>query len=132
MSANDRDVLTALKTELSFLEAGAYWSTRQPSWRAPRIFEDGPTCLTQPRGGTREDSCRECTLARFVPAEHASENFQCRHIPLNEHGQTLESLYLSASQEEIETAVSNWLRARIAELESQSAKDVHRKTAANP
>jgi hypothetical protein len=131
MSADDRDLLTALKTELSFLEAGGYWSIRQPSWRAPRIFEDGPTCPSQPAGKIRQNACRECVLAPFVPAEHSNEKFQCRYIPLNEQGQTLQSLYHSVIQEEIETVVANWLRTKIAELEGQAAVNIPRKTAAN-
>jgi hypothetical protein len=36
---------------------------------------------------------------------------------LNEQGETLHSLYGSASQERVESAVAKWLRAKISELE---------------
>ena len=60
----------------------------------------------------------------FVPTERASEAIPCRHIPLNEQGQTLNSLYSTGTQEELETAVAKWLRTKIHELEDQSAKDL--------
>jgi bacterioferritin-associated ferredoxin len=41
------------------------------------------------------------------------------------------SLCHSVTQEQIETVVANWLRAKIAELEGQTAENIGRKTAVN-
>jgi hypothetical protein len=116
VKGNHRDLVSVLKSELAFLESGGYWSDRLPSWRTPLILEDSPTCLNFNRTADRRP-CRECILMQLVPGEHVSEKVPCRHIPLNEQGETLDSLYRSSTQEEIETVVANWLRAKIHELE---------------
>jgi hypothetical protein len=67
----------------------------------------------------------------FVPAERASEVIPCRHIPLNEHGQTLESLSGTGTQEEVETALARWLRTKIGELEATTPEDLAGKVPAS-
>jgi len=56
---------------------------------------------------------------QFVPSEHRSEKFPCRHIPLDASGQTLDSLYRCCNQQEVEEAVRNWLRVAIERLEEE-------------
>jgi hypothetical protein len=120
MQPDRQELVKALKAELAFLESGGYWNVRSPSWRAPSIFEDSPTCLRYNR--PRETSpCSKCVLAQLVPADQILQKVPCRHIPLNEEGETLESLYRSASQEKVESTVAKWLRAKIGELEDSSA-----------
>jgi len=63
----------------------------------------------------------QCSLAPLVPADQTSKQFPCRHIPLNEQGETLDSLYGAGSQERVESAVAKWLRAKISELEDTDA-----------
>lgn len=115
MRGDGRNLVSVLKAELAFLESGGYWSVRSPSSRAPLIFEDSPTCL---RYGSRQQAgpCSECVLAPLVPADHIFDKVPCRHIPLNEQGETLDSLYRSVTQEKIESAVARWLRVKISEL----------------
>lgn len=112
MPKDGRDVLALLKSELEFLEKGDY---RKPSWRAQFIFQDSPTCLNYDRGNPRP--CSECVLFQLVPLESRKEKIPCRHIPLDEQGETIDSLYRWGNQEEVETAVAKWLRATIQEVE---------------
>jgi hypothetical protein len=46
------------------------------------------------------------------------EQAPCRHIPLNDEGETLDSLYNTGTDDEVETAVAKWLRAEIRALEN--------------
>lgn len=120
MKGDSRKLVSVLKSELKFFENGGYRSERL-SWRAQFVFEDSPTCLNYARGAERRP-CSECILMQFVPREHASEEIPCRYIPLNEQGETLGSLYRSASQEEVEATVAKWLRAKVGELEGPDAE----------
>jgi len=43
----------------------------------------------------------------------------CRFIPLNDKGQTIDSLYRTGTQEEIEEALRNWLRREISRIEAE-------------
>lgn len=113
MPTGHRNLLSLLKSELAFLEKGGY---EKPGSRAQCIFQDSPTCLNYGRLEDRRP-CSECMLFWLVPPERWKEKIPCWHIPLNEQGETLDSLYRRASQEEIETAVSRWIRITIQELE---------------
>lgn len=122
MPKDGRDVLALLKSELEFLEKGGY---RKPSWRAQFIFQDSLTCLNY---GRLEDlkPCSECALFGLVPPEKRKETIPCRHIPLNEQRETIDSLYRWGTQDEIETAVAKWLRATIQNLEQKRAENQSR------
>jgi len=56
-------------------------------------------------------------LLEFVPTESRQQTVPCRHIPLNENGETLATLYNTATNEEIQQTLREWLLKRIAELE---------------
>jgi hypothetical protein len=58
----------------------------------------------------------------FVPPASRSEAIPCRHIPLNEAGETIDSFYRRRTQLELEEALSSWLRKRIKELEQAAAR----------
>ena len=110
-----KSALRFLKNELKFVQKGGY---RAPlGWRAPLIFEDSPTC---PKA--RCSACPEvnCVLLSFVPEECLYEPVPCRHIPLNELGETLDSLYRTGTNDEIEQALQSWLLDNILQLEKKS------------
>lgn len=114
---DDRDLLEMLKFELRFLEDGGYGQSPHAARRASLIFEDSLTCMnfnSQDRA-----PCSACLLMKFVPPSRATEPIPCRHIPLNNDGETLASLYESATQLEIEEAFGNWLRTTIHRLEQE-------------
>lgn len=113
MAREKRDLLEILKAELDFLEKGGY---RNQSWRPNFIFEDSPTCLNY-KDPSRTKPCSQCVLMRFVPPAKREEQVPCRFIPLNAIGTTVDFLYKTATQDELEAEVRTWLKAKIAALE---------------
>lgn len=118
MSNDAHNLVGVLKAELEFLEKGGY---RQPAWRPRLIFEDSPSCINY-NDPDHSKPCSECPLMMLVPAESRKERYPCRHIPLNDQGETVDSLYRSATQEELETTVIHWLREEIRKLEANETK----------
>ena len=115
---NNEALVKFLKTEFTTLKSGHYAgaSERQP-WRARLVFED---CACCPNYGQRERKipCSECPLIDLVPKNRRQEKVSCRFIPLNAKGETVDSLYRSGTEKELEVAMSDWLRKTIRELES--------------
>ena len=104
--------LQVLRSELKFVQKGGY---RAPLvWRAPLVFEDSPTC---PKKGCSSCPVAGCALMRFVTKEHP-----CRYIPLNESGETVDSLYRTGTNEEVEQMLVSWLLETIRRLEVTSGQ----------
>jgi hypothetical protein len=105
-------VLDILRLELEFLKLGLY---RAPTPAAPlSIFQDSPAC---PGHGVA--TCANCVLMQFVPSEDRSEPVPCHYIRLNEACETVDSLYRTGTQKELEEALRNWLTATITKLEGE-------------
>ena len=108
------NTVQVLRNELRFVQKGGY---RQPLlWRPPLIFEDSPTCPKQ-RCGACPDT--NCVLMSLVPTKCRYEAVPCRHIPLNDLGETIDSLYRTGTNEEIEGTLQSWLVKTIGQLEEQ-------------
>ena len=125
MAQDGRDILDVLRFELSFLQDGGYGRSPRTPWRAPSIFEDSPICPNFCDAG-HPHPCDSCLLAQFVPEGQRSENVPCRFIPLTEQGLTVDDLYRTGSQVEMEQALAKWLRAQIERIERErglSAKE---------
>ena len=118
MSKDDRDILEVLKFELSFLEQGGYGRSVRTPWKPTSLFQDSLTCLNfcDP---DRTHPCDECLLWDFVPPERRAESVPCHHIPLNQAGETVETIDRGDNQQDVEEAVGNWLRATIRRLEEE-------------
>lgn len=112
-SMNPKEKLDALTKELEFLERGGY--RMMLGWRAPLVFEDSPICPKAPHAACSGDGC---VLMDFVPQDQRDQAIPCRHIPLNNIGETLNTLYPTATTEEIENTLREWLKSEIANLES--------------
>jgi hypothetical protein len=104
--------LNVLIKELEFLESGGY--RLQMGWRPALVFEDSPTC---PKLAHSACPNAQCALLDLVPAENRAQVIPCRYIPLNPAGETLQTMYQTATQEEIENTVRGWLRKTIEEVE---------------
>ncbi|MFZ0772437.1 MAG: hypothetical protein WCA49_19470 [Candidatus Sulfotelmatobacter sp.] len=117
---DNRNLLDVLKYELEFLEQGGYGRVPRASWRPRFMFEDSPTCMNF--SSKNREPCSECLLMQFVPEEARQEQTPCIHIPLSLQGDTLENLYRTGTQQEIEAALGAWLRATIRQLEAEKAK----------
>ncbi|MBZ5665396.1 MAG: hypothetical protein LAO30_12400 [Acidobacteriia bacterium] len=118
MSHNDRDILETLRFQLQFLEEGGYARSPHAPWRAPYIFEDSPSCLNF-KQSNRPHPCSECLLMQLVPPEHRERDIPCRFIPLNDKGQTVDSLYRTGTPEEMVEALRNWLQREIRRIEGK-------------
>ena len=58
----------------------------------------------------------------MVPQEHANEERPCHYIPLNEKGDTVESLKAEDDQQKLQTTVLVWLKRTVAKLEEEVAR----------
>jgi hypothetical protein len=118
MAHDNRDILDILKFELGFLEDGGYGRSPHAPWRAPAIFEDSPICpnFCDP---ARSHPCQSCLLEQFVPDAQKKESIPCRFIQLTPDGVTVEDLYRTGSQVEMEEALAKWLREQIARIERE-------------
>ena len=106
MPGYDVRTLDTLRLELRLLEWGLYHAPTPG--RPPLVFEDSPTC---PRCSGA--ACPSCVLMQFVPSEWRCEPVPCHHIRLNAACETVDSLYRTGTQEELEQALRNWLTATI-------------------
>jgi hypothetical protein len=122
MALDKRNVLEVLKFELEFLEQGGYGRLPRESWRPQFVFEDSPTCMNF--NSKDREPCSECLLMQFVPEEARKQQTPCTHISLSSRGETLENLYRTGTQQEIEEALGTWLRATIRQLEAEKAKQI--------
>jgi hypothetical protein len=125
---DERDLLEVLKFEFQFLKEGGYGRSSRASWRPQYIFEDSLTCMNYD-SQENPGPCSDCVFMHLVPSEHHSEKIPCRHIPFNESGETLDSLYRYSDQRETEETVKNWLRSTIQRLEEERtiARQTYRK-----
>jgi hypothetical protein len=121
MTGHQRDILDALKFELTFLERGGYErSVREPR-KALSIFQDSPSCPNY-AAETRTQSCADCFLIDFVPSEKREEAVPCHHIPLNDRGDTVDSIAGSGDNFEVQRAMHGWLRKTIEAMEKAEAE----------
>jgi hypothetical protein len=121
MSHKNRDILEILRLELKFLEDDGYGRSPHAPWRAPYIFEDSPSCLNF-NDPARPHPCSECLLTQLVPPELREQDVPCRFISLSDKGQTIDSLYRTGTQTEIEEALRNWLRREIGRIETEQTQ----------
>ena len=124
MNKEERNLLDVLKTELAFLEKGGYSGSARHPWRCQLFFEDSPTCANYD-ARDHSEPCSECVLMQAVPPGSRGEKIPCRHIPLNEQGETLDSLYRYADRRETEEAFGTWLRSTISNLEEEAQRLGH-------
>ena len=120
MANDDRDILELLKLELDFIEKGGYGRSVHTPWKQKSTFQDSLTCINYGYP-YRAHPCNECHLLDFVSPEHHGAEIPCHYIRLNEAGETIEDLEESENQAKLERKVSEWLRAKINELEEDQA-----------
>ena len=118
MRKDERDLLEVLRFELQFLRDGGYGRSPKTPWRPQYIFEDSLTCMNYD-SKEAPAPCTECVLMYLVPPQDRSRAIPCRHIPMTDAGETLDSLYRYSNQVELEETVEAWLVRTIAGLEEQ-------------
>lgn len=119
MAQDRKTLIESLRRQLEFIERGGYRSPLHAPWRAQFMFEDSPTCINQDATGPLKP-CGECPLIAFVPEEQRKKRVPCRYIPLNALGETVDSLYRTGTQKELETTVVAWLKSMISMLQREA------------
>lgn len=123
MATDERDLLELLKNELTFIEKGGYVLDVRAPWQGKSTFQDSVICINYGYP-YRAHPCHECHLLDFVSPENRTQDVPCHFIPLNTDGDTIEELEFQDNQTKIEREVSDWLRARIKELEERRTEHV--------
>jgi len=120
MSRDERDLLELLKAELDFIEKGGYGRSVRTPWKSTSPFRESLTCVNYALP-EKTHPCSECHLIDFVPRDKQDEELPCHAIPLNEAGDTVESLELEGNQAKLEAALKEWMRRKIKEIENSRA-----------
>lgn len=119
MDASTRELIETLKMEILLLERGGYQPSVHQPHTDPKVFRDSLTCLNVGLDEKKEP-CSSCILARFIPDELKSRPGDlCHLIPLNERGDTIESLTATGDTERMKEVVLAWLRRTVAQLEAE-------------
>ena len=121
MGFDKKEMIEQLKFEIVMMEKGRYY----PSVREPRenseIFRDSITCLNVGLE-EKEHPCTSCFLSEFAPPEvRNSTGDMCHKIPLNEMGDTIESLKAEDDPQKLQATVLGWLKKTVAKLEEEVA-----------
>ena len=121
MAFDKRDMIDALRLEIQVIEKGGYYPSVRDPHSAPRTFRDSVTCLNLGLEEKRHP-CSSCFLIEFVPPEFRSSNDDpCHKIPLNERGETVESLEQTGDRDKLQAAVLGWLKTTLTKLEKEVA-----------
>ena len=121
MGLDKIEMIQQLKFEIEMIEKGGYHPSVREARREPEIFRDSITCLNVGLE-EKEHACSSCFLSEFAPAEvRNSTGDICHQIPLNERGDTVESLKTEGDPEKLQATVLGWLKKTIAKLEQEIA-----------
>jgi len=123
MPFDKREMLEALKLEIMVIEKGGYLPSVHEPHAEPRIFRDSVTCLNVGLPDQeKKHPCSSCFLIDFVPEQYKhSNNDPCHKIPLNDRGDTVETL--QHDPDKLQAAVLAWLRATVKKLEADLAAE---------
>jgi len=108
MGMDKKEMIQQLKFEIKMIEKGGYHPSVREARRAPEIFRDSITCLNVGLE-EKEHACSSCFLSEFAPAEVRNSNDDiCHKIPLNEKGDTVESLKTEGDPHKLQAVVLSW------------------------
>lgn len=119
MAFDKKEMIEQLKFEIQLIEKGRYYpSVREPR-HDPEIFRDSVTCLNVGLE-EKEHPCSSCFLSEFAPPGlRNSQGDICHKIPLNEKGDTVESLKAEDDPYKLQATVLGWLKKTIEKLEKE-------------
>jgi hypothetical protein len=120
MSLNKEEIIEQLKFEIEMIEKGRYYPPVRVPRLQPEIFRDTITCLNV---GLTEKKypCSSCFLSEFVPPQLRNDPGEgCHKIPLNESGDTIESLKAADDPFRLQETVLGWLKKTVPTLERGS------------
>jgi hypothetical protein len=121
MGFDKLEMIKQLKFEIEIIEKGGYYpSVREPR-HVPENFRDSVTCLNVGLE-EKEHPCSSCFLSEFAPPEvRNSKDDVCHKIPLNDKGNTVESLKAEGDPNKLQASVLAWLKNTVAKLEQEAA-----------
>ena len=121
MSFDKQELIQQLKFEIEMIEKGGYQPSVRDSHHVPEIFRESISCLNVGLE-KKAQPCSNCFLSEFVPSElRDSGGDLCHKIPLNEKGDTIESLKEEEDPEKLRATVLRWLETTVANLEREVA-----------
>jgi hypothetical protein len=121
MGIDKKEMIRQLKFEIEMIEKGGYSPSVREARRSPEIFRDSITCLNVGLE-EKEHPCSSCFLSEFAPPEvRNSSGDICHKIPLNENGDTVESLKAERDPNKLQANVLGWLKKTVAKLEQEAA-----------
>lgn len=121
MAFDKKEMIEQLKFEIAMMEKGGYYPSVREARREPEIFRDSITCLNVGLE-EKEHACTSCFLSELAPPEVRNSNGDiCHKIPLNEKGDTVESLKAADDPYKLQAAVLAWLKKTVAKLEQEVA-----------
>jgi hypothetical protein len=121
MGFDKKEMIEQLKFEIQMIEKGGYNSSVREPRHAPEIFRDSVTCLNVGLE-EKEHPCSSCFLSEFAPPEVCnSKGDVCHKIPLNDKGDTVESLKAEGDPNKLQASVLAWLKNTVAKLEQEVA-----------
>ena len=121
MSFDKKEMLEQLNFEIQMIEKGRYYPSVREPHQEPEIFRDSITCLNVGLE-EKEHACSSCFLSEFAPPEVGNSNGDiCHKIPLNEKGDTVESLKAEDDPYKLQTTVLGRLKKTVSKLEEELA-----------
>jgi hypothetical protein len=119
MAQDKRDLLKVLEGELEFLDEAGYDKFLDAAETRPTlIFQDSPSCPNR-NDPKHSIPCSECVLMPLVPAHRHNEKVPCRYIPLNDVGETVDTLYRWGTLEDAKLVLGNWLMRMITKMKQK-------------
>jgi len=121
MATDKQALIEQLKFEIELMEKGGYYPSVRDPRHTPEIFRESISCLNVGLE-EKEHPCASCFLSEFAPPDlRYTAGDLCHMIPLNEKGDTIESLKAAGDPYKLQLIVLNWLKKTVAQLEQEIA-----------
>jgi hypothetical protein len=111
-----KQLLQAVKRELSFFDAKGYGHPFRSQWRPTLLLRDSPVCVNYSSTG-RQHACSECPFFVLVPSDKQHAALPCHQIPLDASGGTVAALYQKGTQQSLDQRYRDWLCHLVREFE---------------
>ena len=116
-----KEMIEQLKFEIEMMEKGGYYPSVRNARHSPEIFRESISCLNVGLE-EKQQPCSSCFLSELAPPDlRYTEGDLCHKIPLNEKGDTIESLKAHGDPYKLQMIVLNWLKQTVARLEQELA-----------
>ena len=113
-------LIRLLEAELDLIEAGGYAPPAGRPGEERPIFDRSLVCINHWEVSGHEADCHDnCILLDAVPEAHRQERLPCHHIPLNDAGETVQSIESAEGRERAQEEVKRWLRTTIERLKRE-------------